>query len=99
NSREGSIFTKGMRQGLWHKKSDEQTSQTMIDFALGQEYKVLVIASAMRVLSRGRRRHCLQILPMAYDQGTVTCASIMWLPLIPLQRHLIHSRMCLYVRV
>ena len=54
----------------------------MFDFALGQAYKVLVIASAMSLLSRGRGRHCLQTLTMAYDQGKVACASIMWLPLI-----------------
>src|SRR5262249_34462988 len=41
NFMEDSTFTKGMSQGLWLKKRDEQTSQTMIDFALGQEYKVL----------------------------------------------------------
>jgi hypothetical protein len=82
SSRGDSTFTKGMSQGLWHKKRNEETSQTMIDFALGQEYKVLVITSAMRLLSRGRGRHCLQTLPMAYDQGKVACASIMWSPLI-----------------
>src|SRR5215831_1771191 len=82
NSRGDSTFTKGMSQGLWHKKSDEQTSQTMFDFALGQEYKVLVIASAMRLLSRGRGRACLQTLPMAYNQGKAVCASMVWLPLI-----------------
>jgi hypothetical protein len=32
----------------------EQIVQTMIDFALGQAYKVLVIASVIRLLSRGR---------------------------------------------
>jgi hypothetical protein len=30
NSRGDSTFTKGMSQDLWQKKSDEQTSQTMI---------------------------------------------------------------------
>src|SRR5262249_8463649 len=64
NSREDSIFTKGMSQGSQRKKRDEQTSQTMIDFALCQAYKVLVIASVLRVLSRERGRPYLKIPSM-----------------------------------
>ena len=55
---------KGMSQGLWRKKRDEETVQTMIDFALCQAYKVLVIASVLRLLSRERGRPYLKILPV-----------------------------------
>jgi hypothetical protein len=67
---------KGMSQGLWHKKSDEQTSQTMIDFALYRAYKVLVIATVLRLLSRERGRPCLPTLPVGHDQGTMAHPSI-----------------------
>src|SRR5262245_48012420 len=40
NSRGDSTFTEGMSQDLLQKKSDEETIQTMIDFALCQVYKV-----------------------------------------------------------
>ena len=40
NSRGDPTFTEGMSQDLLQKKSDEETIQTMIDFALCQVYKV-----------------------------------------------------------
>src|SRR5262245_24555386 len=64
NSRGESLLTKGMSQGSQRKKRDEQTSQTMIDFALCQAYKVLVIAAVLRVLSRERGRPYLKIPSM-----------------------------------
>jgi hypothetical protein len=54
---------KGMSQGLLQKKRDERTNQTMVDLALCQEYKVLIIASVMRLLSRGRGRPCQKSHP------------------------------------
>jgi hypothetical protein len=39
---EDSTFMKGMSQGLWQKKRDEQTIHTVLDFASRQGYKVSV---------------------------------------------------------
>ena len=54
----------------------------MIDFALCRAYKVLIIVSVLRLLSRERGRPYLKTLPVGHDEDTMVRASTVWLPLI-----------------